>query len=77
MGRGVALQSALAYMLYHQNILAQVNSGSRALPASQIFSPPTSLFDWRQSHTSDKSLKYHPFATIPCPEGNNPVNKVD
>ena len=37
------------YMLYHQNILAQVKAGSRALPASQTFSPATSPFDCRQS----------------------------
>jgi hypothetical protein len=42
-------------MLNHQNSFAQVKAGSRRLPASQIFSPVTSAFDWRQSATSGVS----------------------
>ena len=34
----------------------------RALPASQIFSPPTRRFDWRHSQTSERSRKYQPLA---------------
>src|SRR5262245_22056303 len=64
-------------MLYHQNILAQVKSGSRRLPASQTFSPAISPFDWRHSHTSARSRKYQPFATAPCPLGGSPVTSVD
>jgi hypothetical protein len=75
-GRGVALQSALEYMLYHQNILAQVKRASRALAASQIFSPHTRRFDWRHSHTSERSRKYQPFATAPWPLGGSPVVSV-
>ena len=75
-GRGVADQSALEYMLYHQNILAQVKAGSRALPASQIFSPATSPSGWRQSMTSARSRKYQPLATIPWPDGGRPVISV-
>src|SRR5690606_5781037 len=76
-GRGVALQSAEEYMLYHQNILAQVKSGSRRLPASQIFSPAIRRFDWRHSQTSARSRKYQPLATAPWPLGINPVSRVD
>ena len=64
-------------MLYHQNILEQVKFGSRALPASQIFSPATRLFGWRHSSTSFRSRKNQPFATAPWPEGGRPVTKVD
>ena len=39
MGRGVTLQSALLYMLYHQKSLAQVTRGSRRRALSQTFSP--------------------------------------
>ena len=39
MGRGVAAHVAVSYMLYHQKSFAQVKSGSRFLPASQIRSP--------------------------------------
>src|SRR5690349_23209074 len=77
MGRGVTPKSADEYMLYHQKRLAQVKLGSRRLAASQIFSPPTSRFDWRQSQTSDRSRKYQPLATMPCSRGNAPVRKVD
>ena len=62
-------------MLYHQNILAQVKSGSRRLPASQIFSPAISRFDWRHSHTSARSRKYQPLATAPWPLGSSPVRQ--
>ena len=65
MGRGVTAQSTSAYMLYHQNSLAQVKSGSRALDASQIFSPATSLLDWRQNQISERSRKYQPLPTMP------------
>ena len=51
-GRGVTARSAALYMLYHQKSLAQVKAGSRRWAASQIFSPATSWFDCRQSHTS-------------------------
>src|SRR5688500_3649282 len=64
-------------MLYHQNILAQVNAGSRRLPASHIFSPVISRLDWRQSQTSARSRKYHPLATAPWPLGMSPVTSVD
>src|SRR3970282_2357847 len=77
MGRGVALQSALEYMLYHQNIFAQVNRGSRARAASQIFSPATRRLDWRHSQISDRSRKYQPFATAPWPLAGSPVSSVD
>ena len=76
-GRGVAVQSALEYMLYHQNILAQVKPGSRACAASQIFSPATSRFDCRHSQTSARSRKYQPFATMPWLAGSRPVRSVD
>ena len=65
MGRGVTAMSALEYMLYHQNSLAQVKAGSRRFAASHTFSPPTSRFDWRHSQTSDRSRKYQPLATMP------------
>ena len=42
LANGVALYSTLAYMLYHQNICAQVKSGLRARAASHTFSPCTS-----------------------------------
>src|SRR5215475_12917303 len=64
-------------MLYHQNSLAQVKDGSRRAAASQIFSPATRRFDWRQSQTSDSSRKNQPLATQPCPLGKSPVVKVD
>jgi hypothetical protein len=52
-------------MLYHQNSLAQRNAGSRFLAASQIFSPATSAFDWRQNQISESSRKYQPLPTTP------------
>src|SRR5438105_2742314 len=76
-GRGVTANSAVEYMLYHQNIFAQVKLGSRRLAASQIFSPVTSLFDWRHSATSAGSRKYQPLATHPWSRGRRPVVKVD
>src|SRR5690606_5970476 len=76
-GRGVAEMSAVEYMLYHQNILAQVNAGSRRLAASHSFSPCTSRFDWRHSQISLRSRKYQPLATMPCSRGSVPVTKVD
>jgi hypothetical protein len=57
--------------------LAQVKDGSRALAASHIFSPATSLFDWRHNETSARSRKYQPFATAPWPAGIRPVTRVD
>ena len=76
-GRGVTAKSADAYMLYHQNSLAQVNAGSRRFAASQTFSPPTRWLDWRQSQISDRSRKYQPLPTMPCSRGSAPVTKVD
>src|SRR5690606_2069982 len=75
-GRGVTAQVALLYMLYHQKSLAQVNAGSRRAAASQIFSPAISRFDWRQNQISDRSRKYQPLATAPCPLGGSPVVKL-
>src|SRR5262245_37211922 len=63
-------------MLYHQNSTAQVNAGSRRAAASHTFSPPTSRFDCRQSHTSARSRKYQPLATQPWPAGGSPVVNV-
>src|SRR5688500_12049863 len=63
-------------MLYHQNIWAQLNAGSRFLPASQIISPETSRFDCRHSATSARSRKYQPLATAPWPDGISPVSRV-
>src|SRR5215472_8548411 len=68
--------SAPEYMLYHQNILAQVKAGSRAFAASHTFSPATRAADWRQNQISDRSRKYQPLPTIPCPLGRRPVRKV-
>jgi hypothetical protein len=76
MGRGVRPKSWLAAMLYHQNRLAVVKEGSRRLPASQTFSPPTRRFDWRQNHTSIRSRNSQPLATMPCSRGSSPVMKV-
>src|SRR6478672_7330080 len=76
-GRGVTAMSALEYMLYHQNSLAQVKDASRRRAASQIFSPPTRRLDWRHSQISDKSRKYQPLPTMPCSRGSTPVTKVD
>src|SRR5689334_17948268 len=56
MGRGVTEMSALEYMLYHQKSFATVKDGSRRLAMSHSFSPWTSAFDWRQSHTWERSL---------------------
>src|SRR5262245_1753275 len=69
--------STLEYMLYHQNMLAQVKAESRFLPASQTFSPATRWFDCRHSHTSACSRKYQPLATAPWPDGARPVSRVD
>ena len=63
-------------MLYHQNMLAQVKAGSRRLAVSQIFSPPTSRFDCRQSQTSIRSRNSQPFATMPWSRGRPPVMNV-
>ena len=41
-GRGVRLQSALEYMLYHQNTLANVKSAWRSRRVSHTFGPCTS-----------------------------------
>src|SRR3989304_1229036 len=64
-------------MLYHQKSLAQVNAGSRRAAASQIFSPATRRFDWRQSQTSERARKSQPLATQPWSRGRSPVVKVD
>src|SRR5947207_7416583 len=64
-------------MLYHQKSLAQVKAGSRRRAASQIFWPATSRWDWRQSHTSERSRKYQPLATQPWSRGRRPVVNVD
>src|SRR5688572_732431 len=40
-GRGVTDQSAPEYMLYQKKSFAVLKLGSRRLPVSQIFSPPT------------------------------------
>src|SRR6516165_8296942 len=76
-GRGVTAKSAELYMLYHQKSLAQVKAGSRFLAASHTFSPETSAFDCRHSHTSARSRKYQPLATMPCSLGIVPVKNVD
>jgi hypothetical protein len=73
----VTAKSAVEYMLYHQNSLAQVNSGSRLRAASHSFSPPTRRLDWRHSQISDRSRKYQPLPTMPCSRGSAPVTKVD
>jgi hypothetical protein len=63
-------------MLYHQNMLAQVNAGSRRLAASHIFSPLTRRFDCRHSMTSIWSRNSQPLATMPCSRGVSPVMKL-
>src|SRR5579863_4321695 len=68
--------SADAYMLYHQNMLAQVKAGSRRRAASQMRSPETSRFDCRQNKISERSRKYQPLPTIPWSRGNKPVRYV-
>ena len=55
MGRGVIDQSALEYMLYHQNSCAQVNPGCVAFNSSQILSEVTTWFDCFQNCTSASS----------------------
>src|SRR5438309_2308090 len=75
-GRGVTLQSALEYMLYHQKSFAQVSPGRRRRAVSQTFSPATSRFDWRQSHASPRSRKYQPLPTMPWSRGSVPVSIV-
>src|SRR5262245_29786158 len=57
-GRGVTEKSAPEYILYQKKSFAVVKPGSRRLPASQIFSPPTRWFDCRQSQTCARSRKY-------------------
>src|SRR4051812_18942398 len=76
-GRGVTAKSAELYMLYHQKSLAEVNERSRFLAASHTFSPATRALDCLHSHTSARSRKYQPLATMPCDEGKSPVKNVD
>src|SRR5690348_10131898 len=76
-GRGVTERSAEEYILYHQKSFATVKLASRRLAASHSFSPCTSAFDWRQSHTCARSLKYQPLPTMPCSRGKAPVTNVD
>src|ERR1700756_4375301 len=64
-------------MFHHQNSFAQVNELSRCFAASQIFSPVTSWFAWRQKLISAMSLKYQPLPTQPWPDGGSPVVNVD
>src|SRR4051794_3969307 len=64
-------------MLYHQQMLAQVNVGSSFFAVSQIFSADTSLFDCFQNLISHSSRKYQPLPTIPCSLGCTPVKYVD
>ena len=50
LGRGVMLQSAVEYMLYHQKSLAQVKEGPyRFFSFSQMRGPCTSLLDCFQN----------------------------
>ena len=63
-------------MLYHQNMLAQVNEASRRFAASQIFSPSTRRLDCRHSITSIWSRNSQPLPTMPCAEGFSPVIKL-
>jgi hypothetical protein len=63
-------------MLNHQNMLAQVNEGSRCRATSQILGACTSRFDCRQSLISHSSRKYHPLPTTPCTSGVWPVRYV-
>src|SRR6476619_5413241 len=76
-GRGVTEISADEYMLYHQKSLAHVNAGSSRFAASHSFSRWIRWFDWRHSHTSARSRKYQPLATMPCSRGSVPVTNVD
>ena len=75
-GRGVTLQSALEYMLYHQKSFAQVKPGTWRRAASQTFSPATRRFDCRQSQISARSRKYQPLPTMPCCRGSAPVSML-
>ena len=73
-GRGVTAMSAVEYMLNHQNSLATRKSGRVRRAVSQTFGPWTRRFDCRQNHTSERSWKYQPLATMPCPSGRRPVS---
>src|SRR5438132_11648362 len=73
-GRGVTLQSALEYMLYHQKSFAQVKPGDWRRAASQTVSPATRRFDCRQSQISARSRKYQPLQTMPCCRGSDAVS---
>src|SRR2546425_1109650 len=75
-GRGVTLQSALEYMLYHQKSFAQVKPGTWRRAASQTFSPATRRFDCRQSQISARSRKYQPLPSMPCCRGSAPVSML-
>src|SRR5260370_4355812 len=75
-GRGVSAKSAVEYMLYHQNSLAQVNDGSPLRAASHSFSPPTRRLDCRHRHISDRSPKYHPLPPPPCALASPPSPDV-
>ena len=72
-GRGVTDQSALEYMLYHQNSLAQVRPGSLRRSRSQIFGASTRLSGCFQKWTSERRRWYQPLATMPCRAGGRPV----
>ena len=76
-GRGVTEKSAVEYMLYHQNMFAQVSDGSRLRAVSQTFSPETKRFDCFQNWTSAASRLYQPLPTMPCSRGGVPVNMLD
>ena len=66
-------KSALEYMLYHQNNLAQVKPGTSRRSFSQSFSPWTRWLLCFQNLTSAFSRSYQPFPTIPCLAGDVPV----
>src|SRR6185503_10448076 len=76
MGRGVIDQSAVEYMLYHQNSFAQVKPGRTARHFSQSFFPRTTWFDCFQNWCSASVRSYQPFATAPWPDGGSPVRNV-
>jgi len=64
-------------MFNHQNICAHVHDESMRRAVSQTFSPATSWFACLQKSTCARSLKYHPFATMPWSRGSVPVRNVD
>ena len=74
MGRGVMVQSAVEYMLYHQKSLAQVKPEPyRSLSFSQRRGPCTSLVDCFQNWISHMFRLYHPLPGMACSRGESPV----